>query len=134
VTVSAEGSRSAVFVLANVDTQGDPDSQEHSPVDEFEGEDEVMMRFRAVDHSRREDPKDGKDGPGTLAESADDHEMGGGKHTAATVNRISRQPVKVARVYAERDMTRTAKTHCEIRRAKAQEVLPIAALTIFDFY
>jgi hypothetical protein len=92
-----------------------------------------MMRFGAVDHARCEDPKEGKDGPRTLAESAKDHEMGGGKDTAATVNRISFQLVNESRVYAARDMTRTAKTHCAARRGKAQEVLPIAALTISSY-
>ena len=87
-----------------------------------------MMRFRAVDHSRREDPDDRKEAPGTLAKVS---RLSGrqkketGKNTVATVNRISRQPGKTERVYAERAMTRTAKDHCAARTARAHEVLPI---------
>ena len=41
---------------------------------------------------------------------------GWGASTAATVNRTSLQPVNTERVYAERDMTRAAKTNWTTRR------------------
>jgi hypothetical protein len=48
-----------------------------------------------------------------------------GVGTAATVKRTSLQLVILERVYAERDITNTAKTNCEIRRGNAHDVLPI---------
>jgi hypothetical protein len=68
--VSAEGVCLTFLVLADINGEGNPDSEEHGPVDEFEGEDEVMVALGTMNHARSEDPKDGEDGPGTLYRSA----------------------------------------------------------------
>ena len=55
-----------VLVFANVDREGDPDGEEHAPVDEFEGEGKVCVGEGTVDHAGGHDPDQGEEGPDTL--------------------------------------------------------------------
>lgn len=66
MTVSAMEGSCAFIMLADINREGDPDCKEHSPVDKFESEDEVMVAERAVDHSGSQDPDEREDGPSTL--------------------------------------------------------------------
>lgn len=56
----------ALAVLADVDGEGDPNGKEKRPVDEFEGESEVLVASWAVNHARCQDPNEREDCPGTL--------------------------------------------------------------------
>lgn len=53
-----------------------------------------------------------------------------GEVTAATVKRTSLHPVILERVYADRDMTRTAKMNWKTRRGSPHEVLPMVGWTV----
>ena len=53
--MSAVGS-TALVVAADVDGDGDPDCEEQTPVNEFEGEGEVVVGFGTVAHAGGEDP------------------------------------------------------------------------------
>lgn len=68
VRVSTAGSN-ALCVLSDVDCEGDPDGEEHSPVDEFKSEGDVLVGERAVDHSGGHDPDEREESPGTLEQT-----------------------------------------------------------------
>ena len=86
-----------------------------------------MVRSGTVDHSGGKDPDEGKHCPCALHNQFLSREGG----TAATVKRTSLHPVILERVYAERDMTRTAKTNWITRRGRPHEVLPIVGWTVY---
>ena len=99
-----------LLVFANVDGESDPDGEEHAPVDEFEGEGQVRVGERAVDHAGGHDPDQGEEGPDTLQVSLCCGGGEGGGGTAATVKRTSFHPVILSRVYEAREKTKMAKT------------------------
>jgi hypothetical protein len=90
-----------------------------------------VVRFGTMDHSGSKDPDEGKHCPCALHQISCLSCEGGVGSTAATVKRTSLHPVILERVYAERDMTRTAKMNWMTRRGRPHEVLPIVGWTVY---
>ncbi|SRR5579859_1877547 len=58
--------RNTLIMLADVDNEGDPGSEEQSPVGELEEVKEMMMVAGTIGHSKRQNPKGGNYAPCTL--------------------------------------------------------------------
>src|SRR2546423_1950080 len=58
--------RNTLMMPADVDYEGDPGSEEESPVGELEEVKEMMMVAGAIGHSKRQNPKGGNYSPCTL--------------------------------------------------------------------
>ena len=84
----------APLVFADVDGDGDPNCKEHSPVDEFEDEGDVMMRNWTMNHAGGQDPCERENCPGPLKVS----KVWRKGRTAATVKRTSFHASNLERV------------------------------------